>query len=259
MPDLTPEYVKGKQLCKNCRRKMAVRNGMRGRDRFSTSLLQSDLLFFREIEAPTQDLVQLFIRCGAALSLRSPGCMEIRVFEDTWRVELWEDELVLLHNNYEINSDYTRTFTGGFHRQNDFGDKSFHNFTKIMRSYSFQYHREEKMAYDKKVKFLRLQTELAITDNYAVCKKWSPLFSYYIFVDIQDKAKTKRKKHGHYELKTLQSSELGDYSIVLCRVPRWRQNHFIRLMRYLKNKAFCEQRFDYPSVCEEQLEQSVSK
>ena len=75
--------------------------------------------FFDRAGAQTDDLSRLFVFEEGSLARVSNSCVEIRVREDTWRVVAAKSGLLLLHNNYVVNDDYSRTFVGGFHVQGD--------------------------------------------------------------------------------------------------------------------------------------------
>ena len=55
----------------------------------------------------------------------------------------------------------------------------------------------------------------------------------------------------------INTEEHGDYSLVTCRVPKWRKAEFLQAMDSLKDYAYSEVKLDYPSLCEELLPQAV--
>lgn len=257
IPDLTKEYIKGKRLCPHCRRKLAVRMGMVKQLRSQTRYYSFFMHFFAEVGAQTEDLVKLFVWNEGSLSYVSDDCVQIRVKEDTWRICHDGDGVGLYHNNYEVNLDCTRTFSNSFHKQFDNNDPSFKNLANIICTYTFNYHRRKAEQYARKVNEEKLQAQLAIVDNYAVVEKKSLLHYYFTFVDIGNRATEDQHPCFVDSLREINSEEHCDYSLVTCRVPKWRKDEFLRAMNSLKSYAFTEARYDYPGLCEELVPQAV--
>ncbi len=251
LSDLTPSYIGRKVLCPKCKRMAAIRNGMRGNLRTRSEQLWFFTDFFTRAGAQNCDLVRIFIFGGGSLWAVSQDCIEIHVNEDLWRVSVEGGVLTLLHNNYDVNEDYTRTFCGGFHLQCDGNLPTFHNFTKIMCEYSFDYHKRVMKEYDARVRQLRFESTLAIANNYVRRDRRSLLHAYYTFVGFPNDKKAFRVRG----MKVLENVEMGNYIVITCRVPRWRRREFENMMDALKETAKAEQRFDYPDICESAVPQ----
>jgi len=243
---LAPGFVTRKKLCPTCKRKAAIRNGMHGRLRTSSDQMQFFTDFFGAVGASTCDLARMFIYDGGSVKQISNDCIEIHDKQDTWRVIASENELSLLHNNYEVNDDYSRTFGGGFHVQGNLKHSSFHSIVETICTYSFDYHKRI-LAYNKRIQLLHFETGLAIANNYVCCDKKSLLFNYYTFIDIQGLAGSRGTIRG---MRILECTVRDGYAMITCRIPIWRRKEFESMMGLLKDKAYEEQRFDYLDVCE---------
>lgn len=249
---LTPRYVAHKNFCPQCKRKVAIRNGMRGRLRTSSEQMRFFMDFFQKADARTQDLSRLFIFEGGTLECVSRDCVEIRVKEDAWRITAPDDGLTLFHNDYLVNDDHSRTFTGRFHVQGGPVHPSFHHCARAMIQYSFDYHKRGLEAYDNKVRLLHFEAGLAIASNYVCCDRKSLLYAYYTFIDIPADGSARPKIHG---MKILERTEKDGYAVITCRIPRWRRREFELAMGILKDRAYDERRFDYLNVCENAVPQ----
>ena len=227
--------------------------GMGEQQKYQAQQFVFFMRFFSMIDARTEDLTKLFIWNEGTLSYVSDNCVQIHVHEDTWRIYAENGDLSLYHNNYEVNLDCTRTFSETFHRQFDNNDSSFKNLAKIICNYTFDYHRKQAEMYAQKVNEEKLQAELAIVDNYSVEQRRSLLHYYYTFVDIGNRAV---KKHRCC-LRVIETEEHSGYTLVSCRVPKWKKTEFVQAMDQLKDSAFKESRFDYPTLCEELVPQAV--
>ena len=249
LSEMNPRYIKGKTLCSSCLRKMAVRNGLRGQD----SRMGLCMSFFNNCCATDGDLVSLFLLNDGRLSVVSKNTIEIRLREDTWRIVRKSDAIELQHNNYTVLDDDTRRFTGGFHLQNDFDDPSFHNYARIICGYTFEKHKKAQEAYNERLQINRLETSLALLDNYIKLDyhsvrefRWPVLrllFDYYRFVDIEHTVSD--------TVKVISTNE----DVVICRVPRWKNGEFIETMKGLKATALQQKRFEYVTSCENAIPQ----
>jgi len=56
-------------------------------------------------------------------------------------------------------------------------------------------------------------------------------------------------------LKVLDKHGTDAYSVITCRIPRWKTKCFEEHMEYLKNMAWAEARFEYLAVCEDIIPQ----
>ena len=249
---VTPTYARGKHFCPECKRKVAIRNGMRGRLYSSAEQLRCLMEFFRDAGAQTYDLIRLFVFKGGAAEPIARDCVELKVQDDTWRISSSDGRLTLYHNSYEVNDDYTRSFTGGFHVQNDHGSSDFHGLTKIICTYAYKYHEQAQKAYDRKLRQLHFETSIAVVSNFRRLDKRSALFAYFIYVDL--KGRKAYHRQARY-MKVLERKDRGDCSVITCRIPRWRRSEFERQMRVLKSRAIAERRMDYPEVCEREISQ----
>ena len=249
---LSPKYMSNKQLCPRCMRTAAIRNSLQGRNRTSTDQLRCLSHFFNQINASTTDLARLFIYERGTSEYLAQNCVELHVHEDTWRIISKNGQLQLQHNNYKMNDDHTRTFTDGFHIQSGHNYLSFYAVVDTITKYSFEYHRRELEEYDKKVKLLHFESGLAIANNYASSKDRSILHEYYTYIRINEVGTEHNQVGG---MKILHCKEQGDYSIVTCRIPRWKHSEFEILMKAQKAKALDEHRFEYLDLCEENVPQ----
>ena len=247
---LKPEFVRGKRFCPECKRKAAIRNGMRGRLYTSAEQLRCLVAFFKDAEAQTYDLVRLLVFEGGSVEAISWDCVELRVHDDAWRITSEDGRLTLYHNNYAVNDDGSRTFLDGFHVQNDRGCPDFHSYAQILCAYTYKYHEREKQAYDKKVRLLHFKTRIAIASNYCRRSRRSLLFAYYTYVDL--KGRKAYHNQARY-MKVLERKDRNDCSVITCRIPRWKRKTFEEQMSILKNRAFAERRFDYPDICETEI------
>ena len=152
---------------------------------------------------------------------------------------------------YRILPDREREFTGKFHLQDTSGKSSFHGFTGIICSYTYDgFHKQKLDAYDRKVQTCRLQGCLALVDNYMRMDHPSLLYYYYTFVDICDAASSA----GNLRHVQLLNSD-GDYSLVTCKIPKWREKDFRNTMLNLKKLALQDERHEYIQYCETSIRQ----
>lgn len=252
---LTPQYARGTRLCRKCRRKAAVRNGMHGDSHIGSKQFLSNLHFFNSVCAGDRELVNLFIYQGGGMELICHNCMEIKLREDRWRIILEGEELILMHNNYTVNADYSRNFSDGFHRQHTTSKNDFSSIAAIIIAYSFDYHKHIMEAYDDKVRLLHLETELALVNNYKRVEKSSLLFENYIFVDMQNLALSQKRNFKLGSLRITEKSCDGDYPLVSCRVLRWKRRKFQQLMEFLKKEALKQRHYEYVPRCEKLIPQ----
>lgn len=225
---------------------------MRGRLKTSSEQIGYFTDFFSRVGADTCDLARLFIYNEGSMRSVSQDCIEIHVKEDTWRIRKNDEGITLLHNNYQVKDDYSRSFEKGFHVQGNAYHPSFHCITEAMCTYSFDYHRRMIEAYDKKVRWLHFETGLAIANNYVCCDRRSILFNYFTFIDIQGKEPSSRKFQG---MKILNRTEKDGYTVITCRIPFWKRTEFEGMMGSLKKRALKERRFEYLDVCESAVPQ----
>ena len=129
--ELNPLFVQKKLLCPICKRKLAVRYGMKDDARKNSRHFDFFLEFFNKTGASNDDLEWLFLREGASVEYVSRSCVQIHVREDTWRVYCTGSELKLLHNNYAVNEEGERSFTEGFHLQDTHGKNTFHYYVYL--------------------------------------------------------------------------------------------------------------------------------
>lgn len=251
LSEISKNYLKKRKLCSVCKRRLAIRNGMRGVMRNSESQMQAFMKILGKAGATDEDLVRLFIKNKGTISYVSTESIGIKVREDQWRVALLGGKPQLYHNSYRILPDHEREFTGKFHLQDTNGRSSFHTFTGIICSYSYEgFHKQKLDAYDRKVQTCRLQGCLALVDNYMRVDHPSLLYHYYTFVDICDAACS---VGGLRHIQLLNSD--GDYSLVTCKIPKWREKDFRNTMLNLKKLALQDARHEYIQYCETSIRQ----
>ncbi len=253
--ELMPEYIRGKHFCPQCAQKAAVRNGIRNRYRYSQDQMALCMQFFCTAGAAAEDLIKLFIRNTGSIILISMDCMEIEFNGEKWRLVLTDGVLSLLHNNYTVHEDYSRSFVRGFHVQ--CRNVPFHMIARTICGYSFKFHEAEYKAAAEKVRSEKFRTILAITDNYAVCKRKSLLFDDCIFVDFGKKTQELAKEESNRWIHITKENEHKGYTVKNCRIPRWKRPDFEKLMHALKDQALTESLYDYPTICEEAVPQTI--
>ena len=134
---LTTESVDGNTLCPVCRMRMAVRNGMKDQKRNSPRQLGALMTFLAAAGVSEKDLVRLFLTENGSITYISDTCIQISVKDDSWRVVLVNGVLSLYHNNYETDESGNRSFSSGFHRQKDGGNRRFRHYVEMMCSYRY--------------------------------------------------------------------------------------------------------------------------
>ena len=97
---LNPNDASCRFLCPICRRRLAVRNGIRDQMRNSRRYLGFYMSFFDVVAASDDDLIQLFVTGNGSINYISDVCVQINVHEDSWRITSANRELLLYHNNY---------------------------------------------------------------------------------------------------------------------------------------------------------------
>ena len=253
--ELSPLIVQEKRLCPICKRKLAVRYGMKDDARKNSRYFDFYMEFFNKIDASNDDLVWLFIREGGSVEYVSRSCVQIHVREDTWRINYTGSELNLLHNNYTVNEEGERRFTEGFHVQDTRGKNAFHYYVFAMCKYRYEFHRQEYEKYQENVRRMRFQAAIAVSENYVRLEKKSLLFDYYCFVDINEDADDCDQVRSLCSMKILKRSVQKGLHVNTCRVPKWKRKWFHEMMKSLKERAYNSYLFDYLEVCEEFIPQ----
>ena len=219
---MSEEFLLEKQHCKECYRRAVIRAGVQPDD---AKHIYDYVRELTRLRAQTVDLGDLFINRKAVLQSVEQNAVCIKVRDDKWLIRGDGDMLQLLHNNYTRLSDYSRIIGRNFHPHEK--DKSFYRCIPLMCSYSWKSHVERFKRDDLSVK-------LEGISNYVRANRFSLLYSYFYIMDRKQKIERLGKK-GNAGLKVINREWIDDtYSVVLCRVPRWKQKVIQEIARQMK-------------------------
>lgn len=244
------EFPVNRKPCKQCYRKALIRAGLtEDFKRIGAYERVFDLL-----GAETQDLHTLLIKNGAVLYGAGSDYVCIRLREDRWIIRARQSACELYHNNYTISQGYERIFIKGFHLQQYRGKPIFRNFVRILTEYSWEDHRKAMMERDRAHRIQHLRQELAGMDIHLREPRFSLLFLYFTFIDCDEKAAQHFRECGlSPRIFTRENRKGTPFSIVFCRIPRWREKRFLTAMERLKETAALSEQTAYPGYCREAL------
>lgn len=214
--------------------------------------------FFLKAGASYNDLKELFRQQNAELFYTDPHSVGIWLNDDCWQIVMNGKELLLYHNNYKVNDDYTRTFFDGYHQQRLLQPVTFRAILRYITGYSWQDH-VNAMKGNAQVEESRRQQLNAVRNRQKIRNR-NPFFSTYLFVDTSSTAfETAKQKLFFIPRVVIAQIENTDYSIVYCLVPKIFEKKFLRLMESLKEKCLQEKKFSYTAVCEENIAQNETE
>ena len=249
------DFDTNRPICRHCYRKAIVRSGI-GDD---AKLINAYVRIFDRLKATVTDLKELIIENGARLSAIDIDRVVIKVHDDRWMICFVNNKPLLYHNNYSVLDNYQRLFSVGYHLQNDGGVHTFHNFARMMLSYSWDEHVERLKAKALAELQAKLRHRLSVMANWIRVPRFSLINSYYTIVDCNHRLGRFLRKNGMQFVPT-DKEPLPDtpYRLVTCRIPKWKQKSFLEVMEAMKEYSIIEGYHDYAEVCEKKVEHSVA-
>lgn len=222
-------------FCKKCYRRGIVRNGIRE----DGKRINAYLRFFNDAGASNKDLHKLIIEGKAELKWEDRNTITIHQGEDTWKIVHKENEYMLLHNNYICLEDDTRIFRDGFHEQNVYGRRDFHNFVHVICRYSWQDHvesmkqRREEAQKGKKSEIVDIRK----SDNFVKIKKFSLLYYHYAYLDTKDYLADQLFVNNKVKVRFGREYEKGEYRIIFCKIRKRDNMSFLAALSEMADKA----------------------
>lgn len=242
-------------ICRHCYRKAIIRSGIGDDHKFINAYVR----IFDRLKATVADLNELIIDHGARLSAIDIDRVVIKVHDDRWMVCFVNNKPLLYHNNYSVLENYQRLFNVGYHVQNDGGVHTFHNFTRMMLSYSWDEHVERLKARALAELQAKLRQRLATVGNWVRIPKFSLFNSYYTVVDCNHRLGRFLRKNGMqfiaFDKKAIQDTP---YRLVTCRIRKWQKDKFLEVMEAMKEYSVTEGYHDYADVCEMQIDRQTN-
>lgn len=241
------DFDTSRPICRHCYRKAIIRAGI-GDDH---KLINAYVRIFDRLNATVSDLKELIIDNGARLSDIDIDRVVIKVHDDRWMVCFVNKKPVLYHNNYSVLDNYQRLFNFGYHVQNDGGIHTFHNFMRMMLSYSWEEHVERLKARALAELQAKLRQRLAAVGNWVRIPKFSLINSYYTVVDCNHRLGRYLRKNG-IQLIAIDKEAIPDthYRLITCRIRKWQKCKFLDVMDAMKEYSVTEGYHDYADYCE---------
>ena len=210
---------------------------------------------FDRLQATLTDLKTLILEHGARLSAIDVDRVVIKVHDDRWMICFVNNKAVLYHNNYSVLDNYQRLFNVGYHVQNDGGIHTFHNFTRMMLSYSWAEHVELLKAKALAELQEKLRKRLESTPNWLHVPRFSLFNTYYTVLDCNHRLGRFLRKNGVPFIAVDKTYEAGSpYRLVTCRIRRWQKAKFIAAVAALKEYTVTAGYHDYADQCDQRIQ-----
>lgn len=242
------DFDMNRPVCRHCYRKAIIRSGI-GDD---AKYINAYVRLFDRLNAPISDLKELILEHGARLSAIDLDRVTITVHDDRWMICLVKNKPVLFHNNYSVLDNYKRLFYDGYHVQNDGGVHTFHNFTRMMLSYSWGEHVERLKARALAELQAKLRQRLAAVRNWDHVPKFSLFNSYYTVMEFNHRLSRFLRKNG-MQFVAIDKEAIPNtpYRKVTCRIRKWQSKKFLEVMEAMKEYSIVEGYHDYADYCEQ--------
>ena len=245
------DFDTSRPICRHCYRKAVVRSGI-GDD---AKLINAYVRIFDRLKATVTDLKELIIDNGAKLSAIDLDRVVIKVHDDRWMICFVNNKPLLYHNNYSVLDDYQRLFNVGYHLQNDGGVHTFHNFVRMMVSYSWEEHVERLKAKALAELQAKLRERLASVSNWLRVPRFSLFHAYYTVIDCNYRLGSFIRKNGmKFDVIEKVREPGSPYRMVTLRIRKWQQKKFMDAMDLLKEYSVTAGYHDYAEKCEQQLQ-----
>lgn len=242
------DFDVNRPICKQCYRKAVIRSGI-GDD---AKYINAYVRLFDRLQATVTDLKELILEHGARLSAIDLDRVVIKVHDDRWMICFVNNKPLLYHNNYSITDDFQRLFGAGYHLQNDGGNHTFHNFARMMLSYSWDEHVVRLKAKALAELRAKVREHLAGIPNWLRVPRLSLFNTYYTVVDCNHRLGRLIRKNGMQFIVTDKKSIPGTpYRLVTCKIRKWQQKKFMAAMDALKEYSVIEGYHDYADHCEQ--------
>ena len=241
------DFDVNRPICKQCYRKSIIRSGI-GDD---AKHINAYVHLFDRLKATVADLKELIIDNGARLSAIDIDRVVIKVHDDRWMICFVNNKPLLYHNNYSVLDNYQRLFNVGYHVQNDGGIHTFHNFTRMMLSYSWSEHVEVLKAKALATLQAKIRSRLEGIPNWLRVPRFSLFNTYFTVVDCNHRLGRYLRKNGVPFIAVDKTYEAGSpYRLVTCRIRRWRKSKFMAAVDALKEYTVIAGYHDYADRCE---------
>ena len=245
------DFDVNRPICKQCYRKAVIRSGI-GDD---AKHINAYVNLFDRLQATLTDLKTLILEHGARLSAIDIDRVVIKVHDDRWMICFVNNKPVLYHNNYSVLDNYQRLFNVGYHVQNDGGIHTFHNFTRMMLSYSWAEHVELLKAKALAELQEKLRKRLESTPNWLHVPRFSLFNTYCTVVDCNYRLARYLRKNGVPFIAVDKTYEAGSpYRLVTCRIRRWQKAKFIAAVAALKEYTVTAGYHDYADQCDQRIQ-----
>lgn len=247
---MAEEFPESGAFCKACYRMALIRKGTPWD--LTKYTAPAEAIFSRS-GAGNRALEQLFLMHNAKIERVERDCVYLKVREDRWIVQAAEGNCYLYHNNYHLLDDHQRHFIDGFHLQVD-RTITFHNAVLTMCQYSWGDHlrvlEEKRKAQHREA--------LAVVSNYGFVVKWSLFYRYFRIVDVYDYL-LNRQCAKQLPFRIMKQDKLQPpYSLLLCRIPRWRISVLSDLTKAVKRYAVKRECNDYATICAQWLPEGTA-
>lgn len=244
------DFDQSRPICKQCYRKAVIRSGI-GDD---AKLINAYVRIFDRLQATVTDLKELILEHGARLSAIDLDRVVIKVHDDRWMICFVNNNPLLYHNNYTVMEDYQRLFSVGYHVQNDGGIHTFHNFARMMLSYSWEDHVEVLKARALVALQAQIRKRLESIPNWLRVPRFSLFNAYFTVLDCNHRLGRFLRKRGLQFVAVDKKPIPGTpYRLVTCRIRKWQVDKFITVMDAIKEYSVVEAYHDYADSCEREL------
>lgn len=247
--EMISEFDRSMNTCPDCYRRAVVRYGI-GDNR---KKLDSYIRVFDLVGFSNKELRKLMVANKAQLLKVDKNNITMKVREDTWKLVCEHDMLVLYHNNYTVNPDFSRTFSKDFHLQREFFIREkYKNAIDEIINYTYDGHinnaligarvdyiNELKGKFDTVINFKQVNeskyhyTYEVIDFDYQVVRF---LFKEGVLVNIQGPLPCDYIVRGE------------PFELVRCRIKKDYLDDFETAMNMMKNYAYLRREYEYIEV-----------
>ena len=254
---MSPDIIDGMTMCSDCYQRMWIRSAVSG----SGKQLNAYDGIFRRMGATNPDIKKLFRRNHAQLISVRKDEVALRVKDDEWIILFQNGIFRLLHNNYRINKDYSRDFTGGFHPHKLPLHSNLRSVIDQICAYSWQEHidRMKRQQHQKAVEKVSMLMEKTVLWRYE--NRLSLIYTEVTFLDCNGRGKKFLRKDGVRfdqvrSIPKTDSKKQASFSKTTLRIRSKDLDKFIRSMWKLRSYVIHSELVRYPYLLKLHIDQS---
>jgi hypothetical protein len=217
-------------------------------------LADSKTAAFDMIGFSNKELRKLMVANKAQLLKVDKNSITLKVREDTWKLVCEQEMLVLYHNNYIVNPDFSRAFSKDFHLQREFFIREKYKnaiYETINYTYDGHINNASTGARVDYINQLKGKFDTVINFRQVNVSKYHYTFD---MIDFDYQAVRFLFKEG--VVVNIQGPLACDYivrgepfELVRCRIKKDYLDDFETAMNKMKNYAFLRREYEYIEVC----------